>query len=283
MTEGAAIIDGERAADELIARLAHDISEFTRASGVTPGLALVALDDDPVQRLYVRKKIVQCERAGIRPIAQPLTASATTNAVTDAIARLNADPSVHGIFVQWPLPERVDLAAVSAAIAPAKDIDGMASSEFAPAGALASFRLLELAAPELAGRVAVIASDSMVFATAIARMLLDADCTVTLVTRNNSELAATCRRADILIVALGEPERIRSDWIKPGATVIDASVNAIAGRDGKPRYVGDVRFDEALQVARAITPVPGGVGPMTIACLLENTLAAARRHFKIED
>jgi len=278
VTEKATIIDGESAADELIARLSHDVSEFTRSSGVTPGLALIALDDDPVQRLYVRKKVVQCERAGIRPVAQPLTAAATTQVVTDAILRLNADPAVHGIFVQWPLPERVDLAAVSAAIAPAKDIDGMAGSKFSPAAALASFRLLERATPALAGRAAVIASDSMVFAKPIARMLLDAKCTVTLLTRNNNELAATCRRADVLIVALGEPERIRGDWIKPGATVIDASVNAIAGSDGKPRYVGDVRFDEAVHVARAITPVPGGVGPMTIACLLENTLAAAKRH-----
>jgi methylenetetrahydrofolate dehydrogenase (NADP+)/methenyltetrahydrofolate cyclohydrolase len=283
VTERATIIDGERAADELIAEISLKVAAFTRRTHVAPGLALVAIDDDPVQRLYVRKKVVQCERAGIRPVAEPLTGAATTDVVIDVIARLNADPSVHGIFVQWPLPVRVDLAAVSAAIVPAKDIDGMASSEFAPAGALASFRLLELATPALAGRIAVIASDSMVFAKPIARMLLDAKCSVTLATRNNNELATTCRRADILIAALGEPERIRSDWIKPGATVIDASVNAVAGRDGKPRYVGDVRFDEAVRVAGAITPVPGGVGPMTIACLLENTLAAAKRILKIED
>jgi methylenetetrahydrofolate dehydrogenase (NADP+)/methenyltetrahydrofolate cyclohydrolase len=184
---------------------------------------------------------------------------------------------VHGIFVQWPLPARVDLAEVSAAIAPDKDVDAMAHGAFAPAAALASFRLLQLAKPDLAGLAAVIASESLVFAKPMARMLLAADCEVTLAGGNNNELKAACRSADILIAALGRAAAIRGDWIKPGAAVIDAGVNTIAGTDGKLSYVGDVHFDEAVAVAGAITPVPGGVGPMTIACLLENTLSAAKR------
>jgi len=277
VTERVRIIGGERAADELIAGLAQAVLQFTRASGVVPGLALVALDDDPSQRLYVRKKLLQCARAGILPIVCPLKANATTSAVIDAVNRLNAEPQVHGIFVQWPLPAGVDLDEVSRAIAPDKDVDAMAHDTYSPAAALASCRLLLVARPDPAGLIAAIASESLVFAKPMARMLLAADCAVTLAGANNNELEAACRNADILIAALGRAAAIRGHWIKPGATVIDAGVNTIAGADGKLSYVGDVRFDEAVAVAGAITPVPGGVGPMTIACLLENTLSAARR------
>ncbi|MGH8262479.1 MAG: bifunctional 5,10-methylenetetrahydrofolate dehydrogenase/5,10-methenyltetrahydrofolate cyclohydrolase [Steroidobacterales bacterium] len=277
MTERARIIGGERAAAELVADLSRAVLQFTRASRVVPGLALVALDDDPSQRLYVRKKLLQCAQAGIVPIVCPLQAGATTSAVIDTLNRLNAEPKVHGIFLQWPLPAGVDLDDVSRAIAPDKDVDAMAHDTYSPAAALASYRLLRLARPDPAGLIAAIASESLVFAKPMARMLLAADCEVTLAGANNNELEATCRSADVLIAALGMAAVIRGDWIKPGATVIDAGVNAIAGADGKLSYVGDVNFDEAVAVAGAITPVPGGVGPMTIACLLENTLSAARR------
>jgi methylenetetrahydrofolate dehydrogenase (NADP+)/methenyltetrahydrofolate cyclohydrolase len=277
VTERARIIGGAGAAAEIVAQLSQAVVRFTRASGVVPGLALVALDDDPSQRLYVRKKLVQCERAGIVPILCALPASATTTTVIDTVNRLNAEPAVHGIFVQWPLPAAVDLDAIARSIASDKDVDGMAHDSFAPAAALASYRLLLLAMPVPAGLMAAIASESLVFAKPMARMLLAADCEVTLAGANNKELEPACRGADILIAALGRAAAIRGDWIKPGATVIDAGVNAIAGADGKLSYIGDVRFDEAVAVAGAITPVPGGVGPMTIACLLENTLSAAER------
>jgi methylenetetrahydrofolate dehydrogenase (NADP+)/methenyltetrahydrofolate cyclohydrolase len=282
VTEAAVIIGGVKAADELIAQLAKDVARFTRASGITPGLALVALDEDPVQRLYVRKKLVQCERAGIRAVQLSIAASATTERVLELVQRVNADQAVHGIFVQWPLPDRVDLDAVARTIASFKDIDGMGSTSYVPAAALACHQLLRSVLPAMSGYQALIArgSDAAtgdVFAKAIARILLDEKCSVTLATRGTDELPGLCRRADVLIAALSEPEFIRGDWIKPGAVVIDVGINVVAGYHGSRRYVGDVQFEEAVRVARAITPVPGGVGPMTIACLLQNTLEAAKR------
>ena len=277
MTEPADVIGGTTAADELIARVSQEVAQFTRARGITPGLAIVALANDPVQRLYVRKKIVQCERAGIRPLEYPVAPSITTEELLELVKRLNADTAVHGIFVQWPLPDRVELAAIAVAITPAKDIDGMGSASYAPAAALACHRLLGRAISDMTGLEAVVAGGSDAFRKAITRMLLDEKCRVTPCGRGD-ELPVICRRADILIAALGEPERIRGGWIKPGATVIDVGINAVARYDGGRRYVGDVKFEEAVRVAHAITPVPGGVGPMTIACLLESTLAAAKRH-----
>jgi methylenetetrahydrofolate dehydrogenase (NADP+)/methenyltetrahydrofolate cyclohydrolase len=277
VTEPADVIGGTTAADELIARVSQEVAQFTRARGITPGLAIVALANDPVQRFYVRKKIVQCERAGIRPLEIALAPSIATAELIELVQRLNADPGVHGIFVQWPLPDRVDLGAVAGAIEPGKDIDGMGSASYAPAAALACHRLLGRAISDMTGLEAVVAGGSDVFRKAITRMLLDEKCRVTPCGRGD-ELPVICRRADILIAALGEPERIRGGWIKPGATVIDVGINAVARYDGGRRYVGDVKFEEAVRVAHAITPVPGGVGPMTIACLLESTLAAAKRH-----
>ena len=277
MTEAARVISGVQAADALVAELSREVAGFTRKSGVTPGLALLALDDDPVQRFYVRKKIVQCERAGIRPLPQPLAASTTDESLHELLTRLNLDASVHGIFLQWPLPARVDLQAAARALAPIKDIDGMGSDAYVPAAALACQRLILIGQPEIAGLEVVIAGGSDVFTQPIARILRDAKCRVTLAPRSNNELPAICRRADILIAALDSPEAVRGDWIKPGAVVIDVGINVVAGYDGRRRYVGDVQFEEAARVARAITPVPGGVGPMTVACLLVNTLAAAKR------
>lgn len=277
MTERARVIGGIAAADALLAELSREVADFTRRSRVTPGLALVALDDDPVQRLYVRKKIVQCERAGIRPLAQPLTASTTNESALDLLARLNADSAVHGIFVQWPLPPGVDPQAAARALAPIKDVDGMGSDAYVPAAVLACHRLILMGQPQLAGLEVVIAGGSNVFAKSIAGILLAAKCMVTLAARNSGKLPAICRRADVLIAALDRPEAVRGDWIKPGAVVIDVGINVVTGYDGRRRYLGDVKFEEAAQVAHAITTVPGGVGPMTVACLLENTFAAVKR------
>lgn len=280
MTDTATIIGGARAAGALVDRLSHEVQAFTRVSGLPPALALVAIDDDPAQRLYVRKKVVQCERAGIRPVLRPVPRGATTDDVAEIVRTLNEDPSVHGIFVQWPLPAAVQLDAVAFAIAASKDIDGMAHTDFTPAAVLASRKLLQLARSDVAGLTATVASESQVFAKPMARLLLDAGCAVTLLNRNNNEFASVCRRSDVLVTALGVAEFVRGEWVKPGATIIDASVNVSRESDGAPRYVGDVQFAEAVRVAGAITPVPGGVGPMTIACLLENTLQAAQRHIR---
>lgn len=277
MTERAAIIGGVQAADALIARLSRDVAGFTRETGIRPGLALVALDDDPVQRLYVRKKVVLCERAGIRSLPQPLAAATTNESLLALLLRLNSDASVHGIFVQWPLPGCVDLQAAARALVPIKDIDGMGGESYPPAAALACYQLIQIAQPAPAGLEVVIAGGLDAFAKPLARILRDAQCGVTLADPNDNELPSICRRADILIAALGKPEVVRGHWIKPGATVIDVGINVVARYDGGRRFVGDVKFEEAVGIARAVTPVPGGIGPMTIACLLMNTLAAAKR------
>jgi methylenetetrahydrofolate dehydrogenase (NADP+) / methenyltetrahydrofolate cyclohydrolase len=290
VTENASLIDGVAAADELIAQISGDVAQFTRESGITPGLALVALGDDPVQRLYVGKKVTQCERAGVRAMQHLLAESTTTEELREQLGLLNADPAVHGIFVQWPLPPHVNRDDVSEAIAPIKDVDCMHGANlarlflgrplFVPAAVRACHLLLRSSLFPLTGLNAVIAGGANVFAGPIAHILLGENCSVTIATRSSDDLAAICRRADILIAALGEPEVIRGDWIKPGATVIDTGMNVIADDNGRQRFTGDVKFEEASRVARAITPVPGGVGPMTIACLLLNTLEAVQRRFR---
>jgi methylenetetrahydrofolate dehydrogenase (NADP+)/methenyltetrahydrofolate cyclohydrolase len=277
VTERASIIDGAAVAEKIITRLSEDVTAFVRASGITPRLALVALGDDAVQRLYLRKKVVECAHAGIEPLECLLAEATTTAELRQRLLELNADPAVHGIFLQWPLPRLADYDTVVQSIAPSKDVDGMRGLTFVPAAALACQALIRTSVKEPAGLHAVLAGRPNVFAAQIARILRDANCTVTVAYRNHEDLAAVCRRADILIAALDEPEIVRGDWVKAGATVIDVGMNVIAGYDGRRRFVGDVRFDEVARVARAITPVPGGVGPVTIACLLQNTLAAAQQ------
>jgi methylenetetrahydrofolate dehydrogenase (NADP+)/methenyltetrahydrofolate cyclohydrolase len=278
VTERASIIDGTALAAQMVADLALEVTAFIRQSGVTPGLALVALADDPVERLYVRKKVVQCERAGIRAIERPLAAGITTAGLRDELGELSRDPSVHGIFLQWPLPKTVDIDAAVECIAPAKDIDGMRDGTFVPAAACASFALVQWSLGALAGRGAVIAAArDDIFARQIARILRGAGCTVKVAYRGDGGLGAACRGAEILVAALAAPEVVRADWVRPGATVIDVGMHVVAGPDGRRRFVGDVQYEEVSRVARAVTPVPGGVGPVTIACLLKNTLAAARQ------
>lgn len=278
MTERASVIDGTALAGKLITELARDVAAFVRDTGITPGLALVALADDPVQRLYVQKKVVQCERAGIRAVECPLTRTITTAGLSAQLRRLSDDPTVHGIFLQWPLPPTVDLAAAIEAIAPSKDIDGMRDGTFVPAAAGACFALIQSSLGTLAGLNAVIAAaHDDIFARQIARILRDGGCAVRVAYRGDDGLPDICRSAGILVAALAEPEVVRADWVRPGATVIDVGMHVIAGDDGRRRFVGDVNFDEVSRVARAISPIPGGVGPVTIACLLQNTLAAARQ------
>jgi len=278
VTERASVIDGTALAKNLITELSRDVAAFVRDTGITPALALVALADDPVQRLYVHKKVVQCERAGIRAIECPLTRTITTDELSAQLRRLSDDPAVHGIFLQWPLPRTVDLAASIEAIAPSKDIDGMRDGTFVPAAACACFALIQSSVGTLAGlHVVVATAHDDIFARQIARILRDAGCTVRVAYRGDDGLPHICRSAEILIAALAAPEAVRADWVRPGVTVIDAGMHVITDDNGRRRFVGDVNFDEVSRVARAISPIPGGVGPVTIACLLQNTLAAARQ------
>ena len=272
---GARIIDGKAVAAELRARLAGRVA----ALGYAPGLVVVRVGEDPASGVYVRNKDRAAREAGFSSRTLHLPDDTTQATLLDHIATLNVDPAVDGILVQLPLPAHIDAQAAINAVVPEKDVDG-----FHPvnAGRLASGQpglvpctprgvMHLLAGVPLAGARAVVLGRSQIVGRPMAQLLLAADCTVTIAHSRTRDLAAECARADILVAAVGRPEMVRADWIKPGATVIDVGINRLA--DG--RLVGDVAFDEVAKVAGAITPVPGGVGPMTIACLLENTLDAA--------
>jgi methylenetetrahydrofolate dehydrogenase (NADP+)/methenyltetrahydrofolate cyclohydrolase len=279
----ARIIDGKSIAAALRARLAAEVAGLP----APPGLAVVLVGEDPASAVYVRNKGVATREAGMRSIEHRLPAETAQADLLALIAGLNADPEVDGILVQLPLPRAIDAQAVLAAIDPAKDVDGF---HVVNAGRLATggvalvpctprgcMTLLRESGIALAGAEAVVLGRSNIVGKPVAQLLLGADCTVTIAHSRSRDLPAICRRADILIAAVGRPEMVRGDWIRPGAAVIDVGINRVAGDGGRFRLVGDVAYGEAAAVAGAITPVPGGVGPMTIACLLENTLIAARR------
>ena len=279
----ARIIDGKSIAAALRARIGAEVARLP----APPGLAVVLVGEDPASAVYVRNKGTATREAGMRSIEHRLPADASQAALLALVARLNADDDVDGILVQLPLPRHVDAQAVIAAIDPAKDVDwfhvvnagllatgGEALVPCTPRGCMI---LLRESGTLLAGAEAVVIGRSNIVGKPVAQLLLAADCTVTLAHSRSRDLPAICRRADIVVAAVGRPEMVRGGWIRPGATVIDVGINRIGTADGRHRLVGDVAFDEATEVAGAITPVPGGVGPMTIACLLENTLVAARR------
>ena len=277
----ASLIDGKAFAATLRARLAEQVAELVQAHGVTPGLAVVLVGDDPASHVYVRNKGKQCREAGMASFEHRLPEAVSQSELLALVARLNTDPAVHGILVQLPLPRHLDSTTVIAAIDPDKDVDGFhpvnvgrlwsGLEGFVPCTPLGCLLLLREYAGDLAGRHAVVVGRSNIVGKPMAALLLRENCTVTLAHSRTRDLAGECRRADILVAAVGQPGFIRGDWIKSGAVVIDVGINR--GADGG--LVGDVAFAEALQVASAITPVPGGVGPMTIACLLRNTYAAA--------
>ncbi|MBI3452710.1 MAG: bifunctional methylenetetrahydrofolate dehydrogenase/methenyltetrahydrofolate cyclohydrolase FolD [Rhodospirillales bacterium] len=281
----AAIIDGKALADKLRARTAIHIRHLKAAHGFVPGLAVVLVGEDPASRVYVRNKARQSEEIGMRSIHHALPADTEAAALVGLIKRLNADPGVDGILVQLPLPPQIDPAGVIDAIDPAKDVDGFhvinagrlatGAPTLIPCTPLGCMLLLGERHSALAGLNAVVIGRSNIVGKPVAQLLLAADCTVTMAHSKTRNLPAVCRGADILIAAVGRPEMVRGDWIKPGATVIDVGINRIASADGKGRLVGDVAFAEALDVAGAVTPVPGGAGPMTIACLLQNAVTAA--------
>jgi methylenetetrahydrofolate dehydrogenase (NADP+)/methenyltetrahydrofolate cyclohydrolase len=287
----ATLIDGKAFATNLRARVATRVADLAARTGIVPGLAVVLVGDDPASAVYVRNKERALDLAAMRSFDHRLPADTDQATLLALIERLNQDPAVHGILVQLPLPRQIDTAAVLAAIAPDKDADGFhvtnagllavgrpAVVPCTPLGCLMLLR--DVLGSNLAGQRALVIGRSTIVGRPMAQLLLNADCTVTMAHSRTRELAELCRHADILVAAVGRPELVRGTWIKPGAVVIDVGMNRLppaCGEAGGGRLVGDVLFAEAVGVAGAITPVPGGVGPMTIACLLVNTLAAACR------
>ena len=288
----AKLIDGKAFAAGLRERVAAGVAELV-ASGVSkPGLATVLVGADPASQVYVRSKGKLAAELGMASQDHRLPEETTEDELLAVIASLNADSSINGILVQLPLPRHIDTARILLAIDPAKDVDGFHPLNVGRLGSIASGAPLDFPVPctplgvsmllqdalgSMAGLHAVVVGRSNLVGRPVAQLLLRADCTVTVTHSRTRDLPGLCRQADILVVAIGKKEFVRGDWIKPGAAVIDVGINRIPAADGKTRLVGDVAFAEALPVAGHLTPVPGGVGPMTVACLMFNTLQAARR------
>jgi methylenetetrahydrofolate dehydrogenase (NADP+)/methenyltetrahydrofolate cyclohydrolase len=286
-------IDGKAAAQAIRERVAAGVSEFQHRTGRAPGLATVLVGEDPASAVYVRSKNRATAEAGMVSFAHNLPDSTSEDDILQLVIDLNANAEVDGILVQLPLPKQIDATRVIETIDPAKDVDG-----FHPvnAGRLASglpslvpctpygcLHLLKDELGDLTGLEAVVVGRSNIVGKPVAQLLLGENCTVTIAHSRTRDLPAVVGRADIVIAAVGRAEMVRGDWIKPGATVVDVGINRVPTDDGKGRLVGDVAYDEAAEVAAAITPVPGGVGPMTIAMLLRNTLVAAHRRAGLED
>ena len=286
-------IDGKAAAAALRERVARSVAEFVVRSARPPGLATVLVGGDPASAVYIRAKGKATAEAGMASFAHNLPDTVSEAELLDLVGALNGDDRVDGILVQLPLPKGVDSARVIAAVDPAKDVDGFhplnqghlfAGLEgLVPCTPLGCLHLLKAELGSLAGLDAVVIGRSNIVGKPMAMLLLGENATVTIAHSKSRDLPDIVRRADIVVAAVGRPEMIRGDWIKPGATVIDVGINRIETGDGKGRLVGDVAFDEAAEIAAAITPVPGGVGPMTIAMLLRNTLVAAHRRAGLAD
>ena len=285
----AQIIDGKGYAARLTERIALEVGAMNGASGLVPGMAVVLVGGNAASQIYVRRKAKQAGKAGIKAFDHHLDEHAPESELLSLIDSLNNDDTVHGILVQLPLPEHIATEKVLRAIDPSKDIDGfhplnrglLASGQMhdalVPCTPLGCLMMLRSQPGNLAGREAVIVGRSNIVGKPIAQLLLQEHCTVSMCHSRTRDLPEYCRRADIVIAAAGKPELIRGDWLKPGCTVIDVGINRLPNGAQTWRLVGDVAFDEAVAVAGAITPVPGGVGPMTIACLLANTVTAACR------
>jgi methylenetetrahydrofolate dehydrogenase (NADP+)/methenyltetrahydrofolate cyclohydrolase len=284
-TMSARIIDGKAVAADLRKKVAGEVARLRDAHGLVPGLAVVLVGNNPASMVYVRSKASQTVEVGMRSFDERPQESISEAELLALIARLNADPAVHGILVQLPLPPHIDAQKVIAAIDPGKDVDGfhpMNAGRLAtglpalvPCTPLGCVILAKTVHPSLAGLDAVVIGRSNIVGKPLAQLLIAESATVTVAHSKTRDLPGVCRRADLLVAAIGRPEMVQGDWIKPGATVIDVGINRIDAGEGKTRIVGDVAFAAAREVAGAITPVPGGVGPMTIACLLVNTVRAA--------
>lgn len=286
----AELIDGKGFAEDLRARVGEHAATFAHQAGRRPGLAVVLVGEDAASQVYVGAKGKACEAAGMASFEHRLPADTSEAALLSLVERLNEDEAVDGILVQLPLPGQLDEQAIIAAINPDKDVDGfhvinagrlaVGQTGFVPCTPLGCIMLLKDRLGDLSGLDAVVIGRSNIVGKPMAQLLTDANATVTIAHSRTKNLAEVVRRADIVVAAVGRPEMVRGDWIKPGATVIDVGINRLPPEPGKEkgRLVGDVAFAEALEVAGAITPVPGGVGPMTIAVLLRNTLVAAHHH-----
>ncbi|RQS54611.1 bifunctional 5,10-methylenetetrahydrofolate dehydrogenase/5,10-methenyltetrahydrofolate cyclohydrolase [Burkholderia sp. Bp8986] len=282
---GATIIDGKAIADALLESVRHDVARL-RGDGVLPGLAVVLVGDDPASHVYVRNKMLRAQQVGIRSIEHRLPADTVASDLLALVADLNADPDVHGILVQMPLPAPLDAAAVIDAIDPRKDVDGfhrdnvgglaLGQDALVPCTPSGCMHLLREIVGDLRGKHAVVVGRSNIVGKPMAALLLQSDCSVTTVHSRSANAAELCRQADIVVAAAGKPGLVDADWIKPGAVVVDVGINRIES-GGATRLVGDVDHDSVARVAAALTPVPGGVGPLTIAFLMKNTALAARR------
>ncbi|MFT9419122.1 bifunctional methylenetetrahydrofolate dehydrogenase/methenyltetrahydrofolate cyclohydrolase FolD [Acetobacter sp.] len=282
----ASLIDGKAFAATVRQQIREDVLAFHDQHGVTPGLAVILVGNDPASEVYVKNKAIQTHHAGMRSFMHMLPETTSETELLTLIGRLNNDPEIHGILVQLPLPNGLDARRITNAILPEKDVDGLGEVNagrlavnlpgIVPCTPLGCLMLLRDQLGDMKGQHAVVIGASNLVGKPMALLLLAEGCTVTIAHIHTRDTAALAREADILVVATGCRELVRGDWIKPGATVIDVGITRTQTANGKSRLVGDVAFDEAIKVAGHITPVPGGVGPMTIACLLKNTLTAAQ-------
>jgi methylenetetrahydrofolate dehydrogenase (NADP+)/methenyltetrahydrofolate cyclohydrolase len=291
----ATIIDGKAFAADIREKISDHVTRLREENGIIPGLAVVLVGEDPASEVYVAAKHKQTTEVGMRSFKHALPADTSEADLFALIDKLNADSEVHGILCQFPVPDHLDERAIVARIDPSKDVDGLSVVN---AGLLASgekglvsctplgcLMLLRDRIPNLSGLDAVVIGRSNLFGKPMAQLLLRENCTVTIAHSRTKDLAETVRRADIVVAAVGRAEMVKADWVKPGATVIDVGITRIPHPDkpGKTKLLGDVAFDEVSEVAGAITPVPGGVGPMTIACLLANTLTACCRAHDLDE
>ena len=288
----ATIIDGKAIAAKVRADVGGHVARLKRDHGFVPGLAVVLVGEDPASKVYVKNKALQTVEVGMKSVEHKLSAETSEAALLDLVGQLNRDDTIHGILVQMPLPKHINSVKVIEAIDPMKDVDGfhpvnvgrlsIGERCLVPCTPTGSIILAKSVRPDLKGLDAVVVGRSNIVGKPMAQLLIKEDCTVTVAHSRTRDLEAVCRRADILVAAVGRPEFVKGSWIKPGAIVIDVGINRIVNAEGKGRLVGDVDFAEAVKVAGAITPVPGGVGPMTIACLLKNTLEAAQMQHGLE-
>jgi methylenetetrahydrofolate dehydrogenase (NADP+)/methenyltetrahydrofolate cyclohydrolase len=289
----ATLIDGKAAAAEVRAQVAKAAASFRNSAGRAPGLAVVLVGEHPPSAAYVRMKIKATIEAGMESFEHRIPAETSQQDLLALIDRLNADETVDGILVQLPLPRHVDEQAILTRVDPAKDVDGfhpinvgrlsIGLDALVPCTPLGCLVLLQRELGDLSGKDAIVIGRSNIVGKPMAQLLLGANCTVTVAHSRSRDLPALTRRADIVVAAVGRPELVRGDWLKPGATVIDVGQERVEQPDGSRKLLGDVAFDEAMEVAGAITPVPGGVGPMTIAMLLRNTVVAAHRRMGLPD
>ncbi len=292
----ARIIDGKAFAKGLREKIAAEVAELKSKHGLTPGLAVVLVGEDPASKVYVRNKGEQTKEAGMNSFEHRLPETTSQEELLELVGKLNDDPAVHGILVQFPVPKQIKEQVVTVTISPDKDVDGLnvvnagrllsGQDGLFPCTPVGCTMLIEdVLGADLSGKRAIVIGRSNLVGKPIAQLLLQRNATVTMAHSRTDALPEECRRADIVVAAVGRPEMVRGGWIKPGATVIDVGINRVPAPEkgeGKTRLVGDVCYEEAVKVAGAITPVPGGVGPMTIACLLNNTVIAAKRIAGIE-